>query len=88
MNIVDLKKYVVVYRNDDVIGCAVMSGQEVANTYGFSDCSGTEITSVFMVLGDGGLTRCHLRPAYIPPLNRVTISPMWGEDETYYWEEH
>ena len=48
-------QYVVTYRPDygEPIVCKVMDGTELANLYGFSDCSGVIIKKVWEVNKDG-----------------------------------
>lgn len=46
-------KYVVTYKTEFGVGCRIMTGHELAEMYGFSDCSDEEVLFVYRVLEGG-----------------------------------
>ena len=84
-------QYVVTYRPeiDEPIVCKVMDGTELANLYGFSDCSGVIIKRVWEVNKDGELEKCVLRDNRKPPYNWLCIQNMENmKVDMYTWNEH
>jgi len=83
--------YVVTYRPEigKPITCKVMNGNELANMYGFSDCTGVEIKRVFEVNKDGNLEIVALRDNRKPPYNWLCIQNMENmKVDMYTWNEH
>ena len=82
-------KYVVTYKHEDgTLNCKVMTGQELANMYGFSDCTGEKVLYVYRVLEGGNLWTCGFHTSWDAPFNRLTIHRGIGDIVTYEWEEH
>lgn len=96
-----MKMYVVTYCTDVEVAisedrsdwirdyvCKLVSGQELADLYGFSDCSGDSDFKAWEVQPYGDLKPCLLESANEVPYNRLVIVPLLGNKQVYMWEEH
>ena len=84
-----MEKYVVTYKTEfGGIGCKIMTGQELAEMYGFSDCSGEEVLHVYRTMEDGHLYDCPFHGSWKAPLNRLIVNRDLYDTVEYEWPEH
>ena len=86
-----MRKYVITFKigEREKANCAVMTGNELARTYGFSDCTGIEVLKVWEVQADGNLIECEFGGSVEQPLNWIQIfNPVTMADSWYEWAEH
>lgn len=82
-------KYVVTYKNyDGEVNCKVMTGHELANMYGFTDCTGYKVISVWRVTESGNLFMCLFYGSWKAPYNRLIVERGIGDTVIYDWDEH
>lgn len=86
-----MESYIVTYVSgmDDSIVCKVMNGNQIANIYGFSDCTGDKLIGIYEVNVDGSLTKCEFNGSVEAPFNWLLIfNPERMSDSWYEWNEH
>ena len=82
-------KYIVTYMYDDEeANCKIMTGDQLAHLYGFSDCFGVKVLHVYKMLGDGHLFDCPFHGSWKAPFNRLYVNIGIGETVCYEWDEH
>lgn len=89
--VVFMKNFVVTYRSgcDETVNCAIMTGNQLTNMYGFSDCTGDEILRVWEVYDDGDLVPCEFWSACYAPYNVLYVHRLGNyEPYEYEWPEH
>lgn len=85
----EVDNYIVTYKTEfGGIGCQIMTGQKLAEMYGFSDCSGEEVLFVYRVLEDGNLWKCDFHGSWKAPFNRLIVSRGCYDTVEYEWPEH
>ena len=83
------EKYVVTYKTEiGGIGCQIMTGQKLAEMYGFSGCSGDEVLFVYRVLEGGNLWKCDFHGSWKAPFNRLVVNRGLYDTVEYEWPEH
>lgn len=84
-----IENYVVTYKDDDVnVRCAIMTGNQLASLYGFSDCTGFEVLHVYRTMEDGHLYDCPFHGSWKAPLNRLIVNHGLYDTVEYEWPEH
>lgn len=85
-----VKKFVVTYKSEfGHTGGKVMTGLELAELYGFSDCSGEEVLRVWEIFDDGSLIPCRFWGSCTVPLNVLYVHRIGNyEPYEYEWPEH
>lgn len=85
-----MKMFVVTYKTEfGGIECHVMTGNKLAEKYGFSDCSCEEILRVWEVGNDGNLIPCRFWNNWSAPHNVLCIHRLGNyEPYEYEWAEH
>lgn len=86
-----MTKFVVTWKSgfDGEICCKVMTGNQLANLYGFSDCSDDEVLKVWEVYKDGSLIPCEFWGSTYHPKNILMVHRYGNyEPYEYEWPEH
>lgn len=86
-----MKTYVVTYIPGDggKAVCKIMTGNDVAHLYGFSDCFGEEIKHVWEISENGDLIPCVIWGNFHAPMNILNIHRLGNyEPDQYEWPEH
>lgn len=82
-------KYIVTYKTEfGGVGCQIMTGQELAEMVGFSDCFEEEVIEVWEVSSYGNLMPVSIHYPDHAPFNRLMVEDVCGIVKEYYWEEH
>ena len=68
--------------------CELVSGEKLANLYGFSDCSGDNNFKAWEITANGNLLPVVLHTPTVAPYNRLLIEDVYGQIDIYEWDEH
>lgn len=69
--------------------CRVMTGIELAEMYGFSDCNEVDIKHVWKFMRDGDLVEVDFHGSCKAPFNQLVIETFSGHEiERIEWPEH
>lgn len=87
-----MKRFVVTYYvggSSSDLGCKVVTGNQLAEMYGFSDCTGDEIIRVWELYSDGNLIPCEFWGSTYSPMNVLMVHRAGNyEPYEYEWPEH